>query len=273
VLPTRIGGKRNVRGPAWHRTGRQYDRVADGFIASAAPIEHPRQHRHIQICIVVDADFAFAVEEPVQPPRVLRDRPAPRHREREHQRVEPRVVESFADVLAGRQQNAFLIARNRDQSFRNSRASKNQRMANAFRQKVRQAIEVIAIRAARGLERRRTDDHRVLERSRDRLCLRAYTMADRTTLHGDDGVMTVFPRDGRGQPGDESRLRPSCHLFEAGCRQVMTFIDDHVSVSAYTIVDNSLASEALNERDVEHPARAIASAADLSNRVLRQLEK
>ena len=53
----------------------------------------------------------------------------------------------------------------------------------------------------------------------------------------------------------------------------MTFIDDHVSVSAYTIVDNSLASEALNERDVEHPARAIASAADLSNRVLRQLEK
>ena len=56
---------------------------------------------------------------------------------------------------------------------------------------------------ARCLKRRRTDDHRVLERPRGGLRLRVDAMTHRTALHEDNRVMAILPRDGRGQAKEE----------------------------------------------------------------------
>jgi hypothetical protein len=50
--------------------------------------------------------------QPVQAAGVLGDRAAPRDRQRQEQRVQTRVVESLADVLACRQDDSGLVARN-----------------------------------------------------------------------------------------------------------------------------------------------------------------
>ena len=46
----------------------------------------------------------------MEPASVLGDRPAPRNRKRQEQRVQPRVVESLAHVLAGCQDDARFLA-------------------------------------------------------------------------------------------------------------------------------------------------------------------
>src|SRR4029077_15540808 len=53
------------------------------------------------------------------------------------------------------------------------------------------------------LKRRRTYDHGVLKRSCGGLTLRADSKPYRSALHEDDRVVTVLPRDGRGQPRHE----------------------------------------------------------------------
>ncbi|HEV7242298.1 MAG TPA: hypothetical protein VGQ36_23915 [Thermoanaerobaculia bacterium] len=80
----------------------------------------------------------------------MSDRPSPRHRKCEHERVQPRIVESFADVLACRQQDALLIRRDGFQLVGESlalllphSAPKNEQMANASRKVTREAIEVV----------------------------------------------------------------------------------------------------------------------------------
>ena len=110
ALPHRIRRKDDIGGPSWYGAGRQENRVADGLIAAAAPVEHPRQHRHVEVRVVVDAHLALAVVEAVQSARVLGDRAAPRDRKRQEQRVQTRIVESLADVLAGRQDDPCLVA-------------------------------------------------------------------------------------------------------------------------------------------------------------------
>ena len=68
ALPVRIDGKRDLGGPAGHRAGRQQDRIAHRLIAAATPIEHPGQHRHVQIGIIVDLHLALAVVQSMQRP-------------------------------------------------------------------------------------------------------------------------------------------------------------------------------------------------------------
>ena len=48
---------------------------------------------------------------------VLRNGAPPRHRQRQEQRVQPRVVEPFTDVLASREDDAALTRRNGRHSF------------------------------------------------------------------------------------------------------------------------------------------------------------
>ena len=93
-----IPGRRqdDIGGPARHRAGGEEDRVADRLVTAAAPVEHPREHRDVEVRVVVDAHFALAVVQPVQPAGVLRDCAPPRDRQREEQRVEARIVEALA---------------------------------------------------------------------------------------------------------------------------------------------------------------------------------
>ena len=109
VLPLRIHRQRDLRRPAGHGAGRQQDRVAHRLVAAAAAVEHPGQHRHVQIGIVIDADLALAVVQPVQAAHILGDGAPPRNGQRQKQRVEPRVVEAFANVFARGQQHALFV--------------------------------------------------------------------------------------------------------------------------------------------------------------------
>ena len=111
VLPLWIDREQHIGGPAGHGAGRQQDRVADGLIPPAPTIEHPGQHGHVQVGVVVHAHLALAVMQPVQPADVLGNRSAPRNGQRQEQGVEPGVVEPFADVSTGRQQRSALVLR------------------------------------------------------------------------------------------------------------------------------------------------------------------
>ena len=53
----------------------------------------------------------------MQPAGILGDRASPRDRERQEQRIEARIIESFPDVLAGCQDHPALFARNRCETF------------------------------------------------------------------------------------------------------------------------------------------------------------
>ena len=94
---------------------------------------------------------------------------------------------------------------------------------------------------------------RVLEGPRRRLRLRVDAMPHRTALHEDDRMMAVLPRDGRRQAEDESRLRAADDLLEAVRRQMVAFVDDHMTVVADAIVDDTFADQALNDGNIEQP--------------------
>ena len=117
ALPDRIRRKCHVSGPARNRAGWQQHRVANGFIASAPPVEHPSEHRHVDVGVVVDAHLALGIVQPVQSTGVLGHRAGPRHGKCQEQRVQPCIVEPLTHVLAGRQHHPALLGGNRRQSF------------------------------------------------------------------------------------------------------------------------------------------------------------
>jgi len=53
----------------------------------------------------------------MQPSDVLSNRPSPGDRQRQKQRVQPRIVESLANVLASRQDDATFVQRDSRQPF------------------------------------------------------------------------------------------------------------------------------------------------------------
>ena len=68
---------------------------------------------------------------------------------------------------------------------------------------------------AAGLKRGWANNDRVFERSCRRLRFGVHPMPHGAALHEDDWMMTVLARHRRGQAQDESRLRPTDHLFKA----------------------------------------------------------
>src|SRR5262249_34672384 len=69
------------------------------------------QHRHTQINVIVDTHYTLAVVQPVKSSNVLRNRTAPRHRQREKERIQPRIVEALADVFANCENNTLFRKR------------------------------------------------------------------------------------------------------------------------------------------------------------------
>ena len=76
-LPRWVDGQRNVGGPSRNRARWKDNRVADGFVSAAAPIEHPRQHRDVEIRVIVHPHLTLCVVEPVESADVLAYSPAP----------------------------------------------------------------------------------------------------------------------------------------------------------------------------------------------------
>jgi len=69
--------------------------VADGSIPAKSLLEHPQQHRHVAIDVVVeDPDLLLPGVRPMKPAGVLDERSPPRHGKREEERIQPRIVET-----------------------------------------------------------------------------------------------------------------------------------------------------------------------------------
>jgi len=101
------------------------------------------------------------------------------------------------------------------------------------------------------VERRGTDQHRVMKRTGSRLCSCVDMVAHRPALHEDNRVMAVLSRDGSGQPRDEFRLRPTDYLLKALGGQMVTFVHNEMAVFSHTILDDALAHQALNDRYIQ----------------------
>jgi len=94
------------------------------------------------------------------------------------------------------------------------------------------------------------------------LLTRVHPIPDRTTLHKDDRVMSVFSGHRRGQSEHKFRLGCSWYRFEADRGQMVTFVDDDVPIMTYEVRDLSLATKALDERDVDDAGGLALAAAD-----------
>src|ERR1700731_3505880 len=57
--------------------GRTVTIRSDSFVSAATPIEHSRQHGHVQVGVVVDPYLTLAVIQAMQPSDVLRNRSSP----------------------------------------------------------------------------------------------------------------------------------------------------------------------------------------------------
>src|SRR5207245_8917871 len=91
--------------------------------------------------------------------------------------------------------------------------------------------------------------------------------------HVDDRNTDTLPRHRGRQAVDEPRFRAPDDLFKAVRRQMVALIDDHMTVITDAIVNNTLADQTLDDRNI-HPARWLAaSAADASDLTVIDIQK
>jgi hypothetical protein len=78
-------------------------------------------------------------------------------------------------------------------------------------------------------------------------------------------MMAVFPGNRCRQSRDKFRLCATDDLFKAVSRQMVTLIDDHMAVFTDAIVNDTLADETLDDRNIQPACWLAASAADSAN--------
>jgi len=100
----------------------------------------------------------------VQSTRVLGDGSSPRNWKSQEQCVQARIVESFSDVLAGRQDDSWLVARNRGEPFGDClpllfahARSQNHQVTDARREQAFKSVDVVV--SLREYERRPASVH------------------------------------------------------------------------------------------------------------------
>jgi len=109
IFPCGIDGQWDFDGPTGQRAGGEQDGVTDGFVADAAFVEHAGEHRDIEVGIIVDANFFFAVVEAVEAASVLGDDAAPGDGHGKKESVETGIIEAFADEFAGGKNDASFV--------------------------------------------------------------------------------------------------------------------------------------------------------------------
>jgi hypothetical protein len=87
------------------------DRITDESIAFQSARVHPSQHQYIGIDVIVDLDDTLRVMKPVETSDVLLQRSLPRNRYRQEECIQASVIEAFAYVTAGRQNDSWLALR------------------------------------------------------------------------------------------------------------------------------------------------------------------
>src|ERR1700756_4200633 len=91
--------------------------VTNGAVAFQPTLVHSCEHRNQVVHVIVDLDHTLVVMKTVQSPHVLLERPLPRDGHRQEERIQTRVVKSFANVASGRQDCAWLALRHGGESF------------------------------------------------------------------------------------------------------------------------------------------------------------
>jgi hypothetical protein len=87
-------------------------------------------------------------------------------------------------------------------------------------------------------------------------------MPNWAALHEDDRVVAILSRDSGREAKNELRLRTSDNLFEAMRGEMMTFINDQMSILRNTIIDDALSHETLDHSDINFSCRLAAPASD-----------
>jgi hypothetical protein len=90
-------------------------------------------------------------------------------------------------------------------------------------------------------------------------------MSNWTALHEDDRLVTVLACDGCRQANDKSGFGLAYDLLEAVRRQMVTLVDDDVTVLGDAVIDHVLSHETLNDGDVNLSSRSVSAAADSSD--------
>ena len=90
------------------------------------------------------------------------------------------------------------------------------------------------------------------------LCLGVNTIAHRSALHENDGMMSVFSRHGGRQAQDVFCLRATDNLLETRSRQVMALVHDDLSILPHAIVDRAFPNQALDNCNIEQAGRPFA---------------
>ena len=85
-----------------------FDRVAKRAVSGPPLCSHPRQDWYCRIHIVDDDNVRFPGIQSVEPSHILGQCPLPRDRHCQEQRIEPCIVEAFANVASGRQYEALF---------------------------------------------------------------------------------------------------------------------------------------------------------------------
>ena len=85
--------------------------------------------------------------------------------------------------------------------------------------------------------------------------------------------MSVLAGYRGGQAEDVPRLAATRHRLEAYRRQVVTLVDDEVTIVGDHVIHLPLAHQALNDGDVDDTGRAALAAADLADPLGREIEK
>src|SRR5947199_4128491 len=111
------------------------------------------------------------------------------------------------------------------------------------------------------------------KRSESCLLLSAHTIPHRATLHEDNRMMTVFPRNRCRQAGDVSRLCPARHKFETSRGQVMAFVNNYMTIRSDTVMNCTFANEALNESDIQLSTKPFPSSSELADSTRRNLKE
>ena len=102
----------------------------------------------------------------------------------------------------------------------------------------------------------------VTERSRGCLGLGVDAVAHRPTLHEDDRMVPVLAGDRGRQAENVAGLGSARDKLEADGREMVAFVDDEVAVVGHKVAHLAVAHQALDQGDVDPPARPTLAAAD-----------
>src|SRR5260370_37896238 len=95
------------------------------------------------------------------------------------------------------------------------------------------------------------DDELMSERPPRSLAFRIYPRSQRTQLHLCGRMASVAPPGRRRESEEIARFDLRQHTLERERRQMVTFIDNDMSVAGDEVIDSLLVKEALNHADIE----------------------